>query len=73
MNKILGKCAAFAVPHLVWAIAMGLSGHPYGSGPAVAVALKSLSWGLGEAWGVFTLIALALVADGLTAYLLRGL
>jgi len=55
------------------AIAMGLSGQPYGSGPALAVALKSLSWGLGEMWGIFTLIALALLADGCTAYLFRGL
>ncbi len=73
MNKILGKCAAFLIPYGFLAIAMILSGQPYGSGSAIASALKTLSLGFGEAWGVFTLIAIALVADSFTTYLLRGL
>ncbi|NJK59921.1 MAG: hypothetical protein HC918_06240 [Oscillatoriales cyanobacterium SM2_1_8] len=73
MNKVLGKLVALGLAWGVWAIAMGLSGQPYASGAAVSVALKFLSFGFGESWGVFTLIAIALVADSCTVYLLRGL
>jgi len=73
MNKILGKCAALLIPYGILGITMTLSGQPYGSGSAIASALKTLSLGFGESWGVFTLIAIALVTDSITAYLLRGL
>ncbi len=60
---LISKVIALAVVYLIFNIAMYFAKGHVGSGSAIAQALKSLSFGIHEQYGIFTLICIAFGVD----------
>lgn len=73
MNKVFGKLAGLLIPYLLFSLMMLTSRQSYGSGAAISVALKRLSLGMGEQYGIVTLLVVGFIADSSTSRLFKGL
>jgi hypothetical protein len=58
-RSLLSKLIALLVVHLIFNITMSFTRNPVGSASAIAKALKFLSFGIHEQYGVLTLICIA--------------
>jgi len=64
MNKyLISKVLAIGLTHLVFNIMMRFTEGAAGSGSSISQSLKWLSFGIGEQYGVITLICIAFVTD----------
>ncbi len=62
-KKLVSKILAIGFAYLIFYIMMQLVSNPTGSGSSIAQALKWLSFGTGERYGILTLICIAFTAD----------
>jgi len=62
-KKLISKTLAIGVAYLLFHIMMQLTSNPTGSGASIAQALKWLSFGINEKYGILTLICIAFTAD----------
>jgi len=62
-KKLISKALAICVAYLIFYIMMSLANNPTGSAPSISQALKWLSFGVNEKYGVLTLIVIAFSAD----------
>lgn len=64
-KKLVIKLLAIGTAYLIFHIMMQLSSGNTGSGASIAQALRWLSFGINERYGVLTLICIAFTADSL--------
>jgi hypothetical protein len=62
-KKLITKALAIGVAYLMFYIMMSLASNPTGSASSISQALKWLSFGVNEKYGVLTLIVIAFSAD----------
>ena len=62
-KKLITKALAIGVAYLIFHIMMALAPSSTGSAPSISQALKWLSFGVNERYGVLTLIVIAFSAD----------
>ncbi len=62
-KKLISKVLAILTAHFVFYIMMFFTSNSVASAPAISQALKWLSFGIHEQYGVWTLICIAFMAD----------
>ncbi|MBD2189776.1 hypothetical protein H6F41_16715 [Pseudanabaena sp. FACHB-723] len=62
-KKLISKILAISFTHLVFNIMMRFTEGNAGSASSIAQSLKWLSFGIGEQYGIITLICIAFVTD----------
>ncbi|PZV19053.1 MAG: hypothetical protein DCF20_03180 [Pseudanabaena sp.] len=62
-KKLISKILAIVFTYLIFHIMMQLANTSTGSGSSIAQALKWLSFGINERYGILTLICIAFTAD----------
>jgi hypothetical protein len=58
-KSLVGKVVAIGATHLIFNVTMFFAGNPVASASAISQALKWLSFGTHEQYGVWTLISIA--------------
>ncbi|MFN7715351.1 MAG: hypothetical protein ACK5QS_07725 [Pseudanabaenaceae cyanobacterium] len=62
-RSLISKIVALSAVYLIFEVTMYLTKQPVSGGSAIAQALKLLSFGIHEKYGIFTLICIAFGVD----------